>query len=33
MKKKAVSTFEGFKEEARYVELVLRGRLGLYWRV
>lgn len=28
VEEKAVSTFEGFKEEARYVELVLRGRLG-----
>lgn len=28
VEEKAVSTFEGFSEEARYVELVLRGRLG-----
>lgn len=28
VEEKATSTFEGFQEEARYVELVLRGRLG-----
>ena len=28
VEEKAGSTFDGFKEEARYVELVLRGRLG-----